>query len=150
MMNKMRLKFVGKSTKKKEIESQIRGRGLGCCNFPGIERVMKLKFIASQDIAFGIWAEVQGPAEALLELLAMGAGTALHPAPVAHGLEFVVPDVQEVVVVDVALYVGAVHVGAGADVAVYQDAADVDAGAAEEVAVTDIFLVFARIGLATE
>ena len=111
---------------------------------------MKLKFVASQDIAFGIWAEVQGPAEALLELLAMGAGTALHPAPVAHGLEFVVPDVHEAVAVDVALHVGAVHVGAGADVAVYQDAADVDAGAAEEVAAADVLLVFACVGLATE
>ena len=86
----------------------------------------------------------------MLELLAMLAGTAFHPLPVAHDLESVVPDIQEVVVVDVALHVGTVHVGAGADVTVYQDAADVDSSTAEEVAVTDVFLVFARIGLATE
>ena len=93
---------------------------------------------------------MHGTAEALLEVFAGGAHAAAHPVAFAHDLEAVVPDIQQVILIDVALFERAVNVRAGGNVAVKQHRADIDAGAAEKVAVTHLILVFAGIGFAAE
>ena len=88
--------------------------------------------------------------ETLLEVFAGGADSATHPGAVAHELEAVVPNIQQVVLIDIALSEGAVDVRTGGYVAVEQHRADVDARTAEEVAVAHLFLVLASICLAAE
>ena len=61
---------------------------------------------------------MHGAAETLLEVFAGGAHSAAHPGAVAHDLEAVVPDIQQVILIDVTLSEGAVDVRAGGDVAV--------------------------------
>ena len=46
---------------------------------------------------------MHGAAETLLEVFAGGAHSAAHPGAVAHDLEAIVPDIQQVVLIDVAL-----------------------------------------------
>lgn len=88
--------------------------------------------------------------QTLLEVLAFGAGAALHPAAVTHFGKFIFPYVHQIVFVDVALYERPIHIGAGADIAIDEHTADVDAGTAEEIAVANTFFVFPGVGLATE
>ena len=56
--------------------------------------------------------EVHRTSEAVLERLAVSALTRFHPLTVAEELETVFPNVQEIILVDVALHVVAVDVGA--------------------------------------
>ena len=109
-----------------------------------------LKIVAPQYIALRFGSQVHRAAEALLEILAFPAHTRAHPRPVAHDLETVVPDIQQVIPIDVALHVSAVDVGTSGDAAVNQHAADVDARTAEKVGVADLFLVLSRVGFTAE
>ena len=54
--------------------------------------------------------QVHGAAETLLEVFAGGAHSAAHPSAVSHNLETVVPDIQQVVFMDIALSEGAVDI----------------------------------------
>ena len=96
------------------------------------------------------WPQMHGASETLLEILARGAHPAAHPVAVAHDLEAVVPDLQQVILINIALSEGAVNVRAGGDVSVEQHGTDVDAGAAEEVAVANILFVFTCVCFAAE
>ena len=93
---------------------------------------------------------MHGAAETLLEVFAGGAHSAAHPSAVSHNLETVVPDIKQVVFMDIALSEGAVDVRTGGDVAVEQYRADIDAGTTEEIAVAYLFFVFAGIGFTAE
>ena len=57
--------------------------------------------------------EMHGTAKAVLEHLAVSALARLHPSTVAERLETVFPNIQEIVLVNVALHIAAVDVGAG-------------------------------------
>ena len=57
--------------------------------------------------------QVHAAAQAVFEILARGACSGAHPFPVAVGLEAPLPDIHQVVPVDVALVVVGADAGAG-------------------------------------
>ena len=89
-------------------------------------------------------------AKTVLKILTLAADPRTHPRAVAHELETIVPHIQKIILIDVALHEAPVDVGAGRDATVYQHTANVDARTAEKIAVTHLLLVFARIGFAAE
>ena len=95
---------------------------------------------------------VHAATEAVFPLPAGLAGAlAAGPFAAAEGLETMLPDFVQIVLVDIALReIVPVDVGTGADAAVNQDGGDVDAGAAEETVVADLLLVGAQEVSATE
>lgn len=80
-------------------------------------------------------------------VLPVAAGTAHilpHPAAVPVGLETVVPDLHEIVFVNIALDVVGADAGAGGNRAVGKDRTDGDAGVAFEKIVADVALIIAE------
>ena len=90
------------------------------------------------------------PTEAALINLAVSTLACLHPLAVAERLETVFPNVDKIILIDVALGKTTVDVWTGRDGAIYQNGADSDARAAEIEPVAHLALVRADIGLATE
>ena len=90
-------------------------------------------------------------AEAVAPLLAVGADAGFRPGAVAERLEALIPDLPEIVSVNVALGEAvAVDVGAGADAAVVEDGCDVDAGVTEVADVADLLFVATQVAFAGE
>ena len=94
--------------------------------------------------------QVHCPAEAVLKHLAISALTRFHPSTVTERLETVFPNVKEIVLVDVALYIAAVDVRTSGNGTINEDGANGDARAAEIEPVTDLTLIGTNVGLATE
>ena len=94
--------------------------------------------------------QMHRPTKAVLEHLAISARALLHPGAVTERLETVFPDIEEIVLINIALHIAAVNVGTSGNRAVNEDGADSDARPAEIEPVTDLALVGAHIGLATE
>ena len=90
------------------------------------------------------------PAKAILKHLAISALTLLHPFAVAEGLKTVLPHIQKVILIDVALDIAAVYVGTSGNGAINQDGADGDASATEIEPVANLALVRANVCLTTE
>ena len=90
------------------------------------------------------------PAKALPEIFAFPTDSRTHPHAVAHELETIVPHIQQIILIDVALHKAAINVRAGGDAAVNQHTADINARTTEEIAVSDMFLVLACIGFTAE
>jgi len=97
-----------------------------------------------------IAAEVHATAEAVAPPLTVGAFRigGLHPGAVAVRLETVLPDVDEVVCIDVALIIIGPYAAASRDRAVDSDRGDGEAGLAAEEMVTNLALVSAEEALA--
>ena len=87
-------------------------------------------------------------AEAIAEVLTVCALVLAHPVAVAVGKETALPDVHEVVVVDIALLVVAADAGAGGDGAVDKDGADGDTSLAGVEVVAHLSLIVAEKSLA--
>ena len=94
--------------------------------------------------------QVHCPTEAVLIHLTISALAGFHPCAVAEGLKTVFPNVEEVVLIDVALRKTAVDVGTGADRSVHQNGGNGDACAAEIKPVADLALVGPDVSLAAE
>ena len=62
--------------------------------------------------------EMHGTAKAVLVHLAVGARALFHPFTVAERLEAVFPNIKEIILVDIALHIAAIDVGASGDGAV--------------------------------
>ncbi len=78
--------------------------------------------MALEDFGGGAVPVVHAATEAVAPLLAVGATARLCPAAVAEGLEAFVPDLPEIISVDIALRESvAVDVGTGADAAIDED-----------------------------
>ena len=92
--------------------------------------------------------EVEAGAFAVAPNFAVFALAFLGPGAVAHQLETVLPDLPEVVLIDIALVHVAAHRGAAADAAVATDAGHLDTAAAVEEMVADLLLVGAEETLA--
>lgn len=90
------------------------------------------------------------PTEAALINLAVSTLACFHPCAVAERLETVFPNVDKIILIDVALGKTTVDVGAGRDGAIYQNGADSDARAAEIEPVAHLALVGANVCLAAE
>ena len=106
--------------------------------------------MANHHLSLVFRMEMHGTSKAVLEHLAVGARALFHPSTVAEGLEAVFPNIEEVVLIDIALHIAAVNIGASGDGAVNQDRTDGDASAAEIIPVADLALIGTDIGLATE
>ena len=106
--------------------------------------------MANHNLPFVFRMEMHRPAKTVLKHLAFSALPCLHPLAVAEGLETVFPDIQKIILVNVALNITAVYVGTSGNGAVNQNGADGDAGAAEIEPVADLALVRTDVGLATE
>ena len=94
--------------------------------------------------------EMHRAAKAVLVHLAVGTLASLHPSTVAEGLEAVFPNNKEIILIDIALHIAAVDVGASGDRAVNQDRADGDTSAAEIIPVADLALIGTDVCLAAE
>ena len=88
--------------------------------------------------------------QAILENFAILADASAHPFAVAEDLETVFPDIEEVILIDIALGKASVDVGAGGDATVHQHGADRDACTAEVEPIADLALIGSHIGLAAE
>ena len=89
--------------------------------------------------------------EAVLEDFAAFALSLARPVSVAEGPEAAVPDLPEVVGVDIALAeMLAVDIGTGTDGSVDEDGGDIDARVTEIRGLTHLALVWAEIPLAAE
>ena len=106
--------------------------------------------MANQNPILVLGAKVHRAAEAVLKHLAICTLARLHPFTVAEGLETVFPNVEEVVLVNVALHETTVDVGTGGDGTVNEDGANGDAGAAKIEPVANLTLIRADVCLATE
>ena len=106
--------------------------------------------MANHHLSLVFRMKMHGAAEAVLIHLAAGARTLFHPCTVAEGLEAVFPNIEEVILIDIALHIAAVDVWAGRDGAVDEDRADGDARTAEIIPIADFALVGAHVGLAAE
>ncbi len=94
--------------------------------------------------------EMHRTAKAILKHLAISTLSSFHPGTVTEGLETVFPNVEEIVLIDVALDITSVDVGAGGNGAIYEDGADSNTRAAEIEPIADLALVGTHIGLTTE
>ena len=83
-------------------------------------------------------------------LLAGGTLANSCPLPVSKGLEFVLPNLMEIVGVNISLCKSPVDIGAGRNGTIYKYGADVYACPAKEIAVAHIRLKFAHIAFATK
>ena len=81
---------------------------------------------------------------------ASGTLSGLRPFSVAVNLEAVVPYINEIVLVDVALNKAAVNVWTCPNAAVNQDGADVNACPAEEAVVSDLLFITPYVAFAAE
>lgn len=89
--------------------------------------------------------------ETVFEGFAVFAGALSGPVAVAEGLKACVPNLPEVVGVDIALGKAlTVDVGTGTDGAVDEDGGDVDSGATEVGRLADAALIRTKITLATK
>ena len=89
------------------------------------------------------------PAKAILKHFAISALTSFHPLTVAERLETVFPNVQKVVLIDIALRKPTVNIRASRNGAVNEDGADGDASATEIKPLTDLSLVGTHVSFAT-
>ena len=112
--------------------------------------MLNLVIMANHDLPLILRAKMHRPAKAVLEYLAISAGACFHPGAVAERLETVFPHIEEIVLVDIALYITTVDVGTGRDGAINQNGADGNARTAEIEPVTDFTLIRPDIGLTTE
>ena len=87
---------------------------------------------------------------AISVFFACGTCAGFCPFSVAIHFETVVPYINEIVLINVALNKAAVDVWACPDAAVNQDRADVDACPAEEAVVTYLLFIAAHVAFATE
>lgn len=94
--------------------------------------------------------QMHSPTKTITKRFAISTLTLLHPLAVAKRLETVFPNVQEIVLVDVALHIAAVNIRASRDGAVYEDGSDGNARTAEIEPVADLALVGTYVSLATE
>ena len=94
--------------------------------------------------------QMHRPAKAILKHLAISALSRLHPFAVTEELKTVLPHIQKVILIDVALDIAAIDVGTSRNGTVNEDGADGDASATKIEPVADLALVRTDIGLATE
>ena len=106
--------------------------------------------MANHNLPRILFVEVHRTTEAVLEHIAVGALTRFHPLTVAEGLETVFPDIQEVVLINVALDKSTVDVRTSRNGAVNKHRADGDTRAAEIEPVANLALIGTNICLATE
>ena len=102
--------------------------------------------MAEHQLALAV-AEVHAAAPAEAEVLALCALVLLHPLAVAVGSEALLPDIHEVILVNIALVIVGTDAGAGRDGAVGEDGAYADTRLAEEEMVAHIALVVAEKAL---
>ena len=74
--------------------------------------------MANHHLPLVLRMQVHRAAKAVLIHLAVGARALFHPCTVAEGLEAVFPNIEEVILIDIALHIAAVDVGASGDGAV--------------------------------
>ena len=94
--------------------------------------------------------QMHRPTKAIPKHLAISALSCLHPLTVTERLETVFPNIQKIILIDVALRKAAIDVGTGRNGTVNKDGANGDARAAEIEPVADFALVRTNVGLATE
>ena len=94
--------------------------------------------------------QVHRTAKAIPKHLAISALSSLHPSAIAKRLETVFPNIQKVVLIDIALHKAAVDVRTGGNGAVNQDGTDSDASATEIEPVAEFTFVWTDIGFTTE
>lgn len=94
--------------------------------------------------------QMHRPAKAIPIHLAVGTLSRLHPSAVTEGLETVFPNIEEVILIDIALREAAVDVGTSGNGAVNEDGANGDARTAKIEPVSDLALVGTNIGLTTK
>ena len=94
--------------------------------------------------------EMHRAAKTILKRLAVSALTCSHPLTVTEGLETVLPNVQEIIFVNIALDIATVNVGTCRDGAVNKYRADGNPRAAEIVPVANLALERTYISLATK
>ena len=104
--------------------------------------------VANHETAFVV-AQVKAVAVTVAEETALGAVAGALPGVGAVGLVAVLPDVPELVLVDVALMIVGTDAGTGSDGAVGHDGADGDTRLAEEGKVAHLALVVAHESGAT-
>ena len=92
--------------------------------------------------------EVQAGALAVTPDLAVFTLSFLGPRTVAHQLEAVLPDLPEIVLIDIALIHVAAYRGAATDAAIATNTGHLDATTAVEEMVADLLLIFAKEALA--
>ena len=106
----------------------------------------QLEVVAGEHLTGGV-AKVHGAALAVAPGFAVAALVCLHPAAVAVGLEAVLPDIPEIILVDVALVVVAAYAQAAGYGAVAKDGCYAYARYAVEQMVTYQALVAAHKAL---
>ena len=80
--------------------------------------MLELIVMANHHLPLVFRMEMHGATKAVLVHLTVGARTLYHPSTVAEGLETVFPNIQEIILVNVALHITAVNVRTSGDGAV--------------------------------
>ena len=112
--------------------------------------MLELIKMANHYLSIVLYMQMHRTTEAVLEHLAVGALTRFHPLPVTEGLETVFPNVQKVILIDVALHIAAVDVATSRDGTVNKYRANGNAGTAEIEPVAHLAFIRANVGLTTE
>jgi len=97
--------------------------------------------LAHQKLSCSLVAEMQPISLAPLPVIAVSTDTLLCPLSAAHHLVTVLPAVQEIIGVDIALYEITPETGAGGYGAVDKNGCDPYSGPAEHEVVTNLFLI---------
>ena len=80
--------------------------------------MLELIVMANHHLPLVFRMQVHRAAKAVLVHLAVGTRALFHPCTVAERLETVFPNIKEVILVDIALHIAAIDVGASGDGAV--------------------------------
>ena len=119
--------------------------------FPFVEENKMLRFdifqLAEEQTAIVV-AQVHAPTLAVTPHVAVGTGSCLFPRTVAEQLETVLPDIPEIVAVDISLMVVGTDAAASRDASVVEHGAYGDTGLAEEGTVAHVELMTAEESLA--
>ncbi len=119
--------------------------------FPFVEENKMLRFdvfqVAEEESAIVV-AQVHAATLAVAPHVAVGTGSGLFPRTVAEQLETVLPDIPEIVAVDIALMVVGTDAAASRDASVVEHGAYGDTGLAEEGTVAHVELMMTEESLA--
>lgn len=113
-------------------------------------RLYNLPAMAGQYFFLICCPVVHAASFAIPVLFASGTLSGLRPFPVAVNLEAVVPYINEIVLVDVALNKASVNVWTCPNAAVNQDGTDVNACPAEESVVPDLLFIPSYVAFTAE
>ena len=104
--------------------------------------------MTEQETAVAV-AQMHAVALTVAEILAVGTNTATHPLALAIGCIAVLPNIHEIVLVDVALMIVGTDAGTGCNGAVGHDGTHGDACLSGEETVTHLALIVAQKALTT-